>query len=166
MPDTIAAALLSGFVGVLVGGVITYLATSRIEAQKWKQQRKDRLADDTRGALQKAAEWIVPIEFAVARAHAASGLSEEAWLGFVSEVAALQGRPPDVFLVPLDLQNTQSLLMQQMASLQLYAEALAQGRCSRGEILQVLAGIRKLTGEFRRIARDAYNATYESQTGL
>ncbi len=165
MSDMTVAALLSGFIGVLVGGIVTYLATSLIESQKWKQQRQDRHTDDRRAALQKAVEWIAPIEFAVVRAHAASGLAEEGWLHFVSEVAALQGRPPDTFLLPPDLQNTQSMIMQQLTSLQFVEEAFSQGRCSRADIMQVLAGIRKLTSEFQRISRDAYNATYESQTG-
>src|SRR5512140_3146638 len=161
MPDTVAASLLSGFIGVLVGGIITYLATLGIEVQKSKQLKKDRRADDLRAALRRAAEWIAPIEFAVARAHAASGQAEEAWVRFVSELASVQGNLAETFLLPPELQNVNNLIVQQLANLQFYEISEPHGLGSREELLKVLMSLRKLTTEFRGLVREAYNATFE-----
>ncbi len=159
MPDTILAPVF-GLVGVLVGGLVTFLAASGIETQKWRQQMKERHAEDVRATLRRAAEWIGMLEFAANRAQAAAGQTEEVWFRFVAELGDVRGEPADTFLLAPDLQQINSVIVQQLACLQLYDETQLQGRSSREKLLTELTGLRKLAGEFRRRLKEQYNATY------
>ncbi len=161
MPDTMLAALF-GLVGVLVGGLITFLATSAIETRRWQQQMKERRAEDMRASLRKAAEWISTVEFAASRVDAAAGQTAEVWFRLVAELGGVRADLADTFLLAPDLQQINSVIAQQLACLQLYDEAQLQGRNSREKLLTELTGLRKLAGEFRRRVKEQYNATYES----
>ncbi len=163
MPDTILAPLF-GLVGVLVGGLITFLTASAIETQKWKQQMKERRAEDMRATLRKTAEWIGTVEFAVSRAQAAAGQGAEVWFRLVTELGGVQGDLADVFLLGPDLQQINSVIVQQLGCLQLYEETQLEERSSQERLLTELTGLRKLAGEFRRRLKEQYNATYEWPT--
>ena len=163
MPDTILAALF-GLVGVFVGGLITFLTVSAIETQKWREQMTERRAEDLRATLRNAAEWIGTVEFAVSRAQAAAGQTAEAWFHLVAELGGVQGELTDAFLLAPDLQQINSVIVQQLGCLQLYEETQLEERSSRDKLLTELTGLRKLAGEFRRRVREQYNATYEWST--
>jgi hypothetical protein len=55
-------------IGVIVGGLITYLTTRRLEERKWDREKRERFLRDRRDALRLIAEWIDPIDLAVDRA--------------------------------------------------------------------------------------------------
>ena len=50
---------------VVVGGLITYLTTRKVEIQKWEQQKKDKRQEQYREAIAKALDWIAPMESAL-----------------------------------------------------------------------------------------------------
>lgn len=54
--------------GVITGGLITYLTTRSMENRRWAAQKIDRLQDQRREALALALEWIPPIELALENA--------------------------------------------------------------------------------------------------
>ncbi len=160
MPDTILAALF-GLVGVLVGGLITFLTVSAIETRKWRHQMKERRAEDMRATLRKTADWISTVDFAASRAQAAAGQTSEVWFRLVAELGGVQGDLADAFLLAPDLQQINSVISQQLGCLQLYEETQLQDRSSREKLLMELTGLRKLAGEFRRRVKEQYDATYE-----
>jgi len=54
--------------GVIVGGLITYFVSSRIERQRWRHERQEKLLLLQRDALAAALEWIEPMRNAETRA--------------------------------------------------------------------------------------------------
>ncbi len=102
--------LLATLLGVIVGGIITYLTTRTIEDQKWKQQKKDKYLQDRREALGLVLDWIDPIDRAVNRAIVLSspyredrGEIRQRWPNLLEEIAKLDLRPHFRVLVPKDL---------------------------------------------------------------
>lgn len=59
----------AALLGALVGGLSTYLATSKIERDKWASRKSDELRHDRRQALTAMMEWITPLERAVEKAR-------------------------------------------------------------------------------------------------
>jgi hypothetical protein len=59
---------LSPLMGTIIGGLITYLVTTSAERRRWKQQKKDALAQARREGVAIALEWIEPIERCVSAA--------------------------------------------------------------------------------------------------
>jgi hypothetical protein len=51
--------------GTLIGGFITYLATSVIENRKWKRERVGKLQEQQREAVARALDWMVPLSSAL-----------------------------------------------------------------------------------------------------
>ena len=62
--------VITTILSVIVGGLITYFATSNIERRKWEQEKKDKLQEQRRDAIGLALEWVDPINIAVMRASA------------------------------------------------------------------------------------------------
>lgn len=68
MPDAWIAALpmlVAGLVGVLAGGITTFLATYMLEREKWRQRKQDEECHDRRQALAGLLEWLGPIQSAL-----------------------------------------------------------------------------------------------------
>ena len=61
--------LASGWIGVLIGGLITYLTTMAVENRRWQREKKDKLQQERRDAFACAREWMVPTSNAVISAH-------------------------------------------------------------------------------------------------
>jgi len=61
--------ILMPFVGVLIGGLITYWATAAAADRRWKQEKKDRRSAAEREAIAKALEWLDPIDRAISTAN-------------------------------------------------------------------------------------------------
>ena len=57
----------------LLGGVLSYLATTVVERQRWRQEKQDRLAEEKREALGLALEWLEPLESKVFQASMVAG---------------------------------------------------------------------------------------------
>ena len=55
-------------IGVLIGGLITYLTTRALDGRRWQREKKDRLQERQREALALALDWLAPIEAAWIRA--------------------------------------------------------------------------------------------------
>ena len=79
-------------VGVVVGGLVTYLTTRAIESKRWEQQKKDKLAEQRREAIGLALEWLAPIESVLTEA---SLLASRLIRGTMSE-DEFRGRFPDL----------------------------------------------------------------------
>ena len=102
--------LLSTLLGVIVGGIITFLTTWTIENQKWKQQKKDKYLQDRREALGMAMDWIDPIDQAINHAISLSspfgGKLEEwrqYWPNLQGEIAKIDLRPRHRVLLHEDI---------------------------------------------------------------
>ena len=54
--------------GAVVGGLATYFVMSRVEHQKWRQERHEKFLSLKRDALAAALEWIEPMRNAESRA--------------------------------------------------------------------------------------------------
>lgn len=54
--------------GVLLGALITYYASRSVQREKWRQDRREKLAEIERDALAQALEWIEPMRNAHIRA--------------------------------------------------------------------------------------------------
>lgn len=55
--------------GVVIGGLVTYLVTSAAERQRWRQAKQDRLAEAQRGGISIALKWLDPMDRAISRAN-------------------------------------------------------------------------------------------------
>ena len=62
MPLDRILVLLLPLLGVLVGGLMTYFATRSVETRRWKQQKRDRLAEGRRDAISQALAWLDPMD--------------------------------------------------------------------------------------------------------
>lgn len=104
--------ILGPLFGVLVGGVVTYIATTGAERERWRQQKKDKLAEASREGIVKALAWLDPMDRALSSANLkVSGLlrldmDQDAFLAtfprLVSELSKLDV-PPDLrLLLPSD----------------------------------------------------------------
>lgn len=51
-----------GLIGVAIGALASYLATSAVEARKWRRQQEDRRNEATRVALGEVLEWMDSLE--------------------------------------------------------------------------------------------------------
>lgn len=56
-------------IGVIIGGVVTYLVTTASERQRWRQAKQDRLAEAKREGIAIALQWLDPMELAISRAN-------------------------------------------------------------------------------------------------
>ncbi len=71
MSDDIASKILpiaGTLIGVVIGGLISAFSTWRIENQKWRRDRKEKLDVLRRDALAVALEWLEPMRNAETRA--------------------------------------------------------------------------------------------------
>jgi hypothetical protein len=59
--------------GVLIGGLISYLATITAENRRWEQHKKDKLQEQCREAIGFALDWITPLDIALRRADSLIG---------------------------------------------------------------------------------------------
>lgn len=60
-------AIIGSLLGVLVGGLLSFLTTLGIEHRRWKQKRQEKLEELRRDALAEALEWIEPMRNAEIR---------------------------------------------------------------------------------------------------
>lgn len=60
--------LISGLVGVLSGGLITYLTTRSIEDRKWRREITYKRQEEQREAIALVLEWIPPLQAALSKA--------------------------------------------------------------------------------------------------
>lgn len=58
--------VLAPLLGTLIGGLITFLTTRKLEMMKWDKERKDKLNEQYREALGMVMEWLDPFEIAIA----------------------------------------------------------------------------------------------------
>jgi hypothetical protein len=98
--------------GVVVGGLITYLTTHALETQRWKQQKKDKYLEDRREALKLVLDWIDPIDRAINRAAVLANpfrmtftggnarRSELKWPDLLTEIAKMDLHPSSRYLLP------------------------------------------------------------------
>jgi hypothetical protein len=105
--DVYLAAVLSGFIGVVVGGLITYLTARKLETQKWEQQKKDKLLQDRREAIVQMMDWIDPIHIEMLGAMLVASVKwppgapgEDDWPGVTDGIAELHIRAPKRYLLP------------------------------------------------------------------
>ncbi len=60
--------LLSGLIGVLAGGFVTYLTSKSIEDRKWNRELKYKRQEEKRKSIAMALEWIEPLQQALSKA--------------------------------------------------------------------------------------------------
>lgn len=56
-------------VGVVIGGLVSYLVTSGAERQRWRQAKRDRLAEAERRGIKVALQWLDPMDRAISKAN-------------------------------------------------------------------------------------------------
>lgn len=170
--------MLSSLAGVLVGGLVTYLATRTIETQRWGQEKKNRLATAKREAIGRALAWLDPMDRALTSANlmVSSLLQftleyEEFYLRFPHLIADLAKMdlpadlrlllPPRVYaeghqiVRAFDEVHTQAILLGQRAKLE-GKPMLGLKEC--GEKLDAIG--RQIEG-FREKLSQAYLATFD-----
>jgi hypothetical protein len=64
----VIAPLISGLVGTLTGGLITFLVTNSIENRKWRRETEYKLKEEKREAFAVALEWIAPLQQSLTKA--------------------------------------------------------------------------------------------------
>ncbi len=64
----VIAPLLSGLIGTLTGGLITFLVTRATEDRKWQREIRYKAQEERREAIAIALEWIAPLEQALTKA--------------------------------------------------------------------------------------------------
>jgi hypothetical protein len=65
----------------LLGGFLSYLATTSVERRRWRQEKQDRLAEEKRKALGLALEWLQPLESKVFQASMVAGAALQGTIG-------------------------------------------------------------------------------------
>jgi hypothetical protein len=65
--------LFSGMLGIVIGGIISYLSVRASDNRKWKQEKKDRLLAERRDAIGMALEWFDPFRAAITKASLLTG---------------------------------------------------------------------------------------------
>lgn len=132
---------LGALFGVLVGGVVTYIVTTAAERQRWRQQKKDKLAEASREGIVKALAWLDPMDRALTSANlTVSGLLRldmdqdafrERFPRLISELSTLDV-PPDLrLLLPSDT-YTDGIRIGNMFDA-IMAEAIAWGEKARSQ---------------------------------
>jgi hypothetical protein len=61
--------LISGLIGTIIGGLISYCSIRSSDNRKWQQEKKDRLSTERREAIGMALEWFDPFRAAIMKAR-------------------------------------------------------------------------------------------------
>ena len=69
--------LVSGLIGTITGGFITYLTTRAIEGRKWQREKEEKLKEQKREAISVALEWIAPLDQSLTQASIASSAFQQ-----------------------------------------------------------------------------------------
>ena len=64
--------LISGLVGTLTGGLITFLVSTATDNRKWRREKGYKLQEQRREAIGIALEWIAPLQQALTKASLVS----------------------------------------------------------------------------------------------
>jgi len=98
MPDTLISVLIAAgpaLLGAIVGGLSTYLATSKIEHERWQRHWEDELRREERRGIESLMEWLSAVRNATVKA---SELSKDFnLLGQDQDPTALLDDWPELF---------------------------------------------------------------------
>ena len=160
--------------GVIVGGLITYLTTQALETRKWKQQKRDTYLADYRDALKLALDWIDPINRAIDRATQIVLVYEKRVYVPESDPNGLRGDAAGPMKYWPDLAKELSTLDLRLASRALLPPGIIQGQnaivdglAELGDLAQHLADLRDYIANPRRHAPEEFGDENEvSALGL
>ena len=182
--------VLSTLLGIGVGAWATYLTTSKIEAQKWKQQKKDKYLEDRREALKLLLDFIDPIDRSISKAsmlaspfrptYPGQNLREwqQRWPDLQAELAKMDLRPASRYLLPEGLYGGANPIINLLDEIYVVRTRLTEeleilrteksnakhnARFAelRDELLNKLGDLAQMADQYRKDLRKEYAATYE-----
>jgi len=72
--------LVSGLLGTIIGGLITYFSVRASDNRKWEQAKIDRLSSEHQEAIAMALEWCEPFRKNILKARLLTGSFLQQWL--------------------------------------------------------------------------------------
>lgn len=152
--------------GTLIGGLISYLATTAAEDRKYRREKKDRLQEQQREALALALEWIEPIGNALTRATSVSRslqmhlIDENQFLhDYPDLIASLANMDPPARLrvfLPKDAYPTVNEIVSELDTIK--AKALSHGTLM--ECIELGADLSVKLGNLKNYLEDEYRKTF------
>jgi len=72
--------LTSALLGIIIGGLISYLSVRASDNRKWAQEKVDRISKEQRDAIGMALEWCEPIRRNISKARLLTGTFLQGWI--------------------------------------------------------------------------------------
>ena len=166
---------------VVVGGLITYLTTRRIEIQKWEQQKKDKRQEQYRESLAMALDWVAPIESALIHVQSLSssyiwkdisrGEFQKRWPDLLSKLSSIDKAIParlQVLLPPAAYDGLN--IVQEIDELYhylLFSDSPAEQVDFQSVSERIngasdrIVSIRKMFSDYKKLLKDEYESTFK-----
>ena len=168
--------ILFPLIGVIIGGLISYLSTSRLQARRWEREKKYKLAEKRREAVSLALEWLAPIErawnsaFMISSSFARGDISEkefrERWPDLLSELAKRDLPASLNILLPEGIRHRGFRVLRQLDAFKFDSFSLGPADC--GSVLEKIDKVVQrqeiIRQEMRLLEKelvDAYSGTFE-----
>lgn len=169
-------------VGVIIGGLVTYLTTRQVEYAKWRWEKADRHKQDLREAIGEALNWVNPITNAVTTATMiANSLAQgrqtrdditRDWPNLIGELARRELIPRQSALLPDEfysrgleiarkVEELKFLMLGTQPTPETDREQFDRYVHNYAILLDLCSELNTMAESYRRDLQDAYRETYQ-----